>query len=426
MRAAHEAWRELIGDLLGPAPAPHVAGEDPIVALWYPWDAVERAASRLAASPLGDEWEARLPVARPHLLGVSLLWAGQVVPALAVAILSRRRWPGVPVIFGGPHVTALAEWIAREPRYGRWVDGFVAGYAEATFEAMLHRPSSAVTDVAGVMKAGAHRVGRASGRVVIPSFRSLGLYGSPRLTLPTQASRGCAYGRCAFCTYPSTEGRYRPLPLAVSRHVVREARELGADVSFKDAFVHRKALLELGDMVAGDVRWSACTRLVPPLKRQDFQRLCAQGLRTLELGVETLDPATLATLDKRQGERELFATLAAASGTRVHLLLNTMFGFPHQTASNAYAELERLGETIPRGYPETRVSLETNLLQIQRNSPMGRDPSRYGVRTLGDYPWATTLPWDAPAWRDELVTHLRTPRRTSATPPLSLHRRMTP
>lgn len=387
--------RAAIEPALGPSPAPQVAGEDSYTSLWFSHESVNRASRALADNELGPSWDAALPDERPRLVGLSVMFAGQVVPALALAILVRRRWPNVPIVMGGAHVTALAPWIRHDARYGEHIDGFVAGYAESTFRAMLSGPPLAAP---GVFRAGGGLAPRALDEPGQLRFEDLDRYGIPHLTLPAQTSRGCAFGRCTFCTYPAQEGTYRRSSLDLVEPTVRLASRLNADVSFKDAYLVPKRLEELAELIDGRVRWSGCTRLVPRLGHGVLDKLDASGCRTLEIGVESLDPETLRRVNKRQLVDDLEALLDDAAGTSIHLVLNMMFGFPGQSASDAIGQLRWLEDRCHGA----RVSTERNLLQIQRHSQMGRNPSQYGITTHGPWPWASTLPWDAPAWRDDL------------------------
>lgn len=352
-------------------------------------EGVEAVARRIAYGPVGRAWAALLGGGRPEFVGVSVLWSGQVAGAVAVSLLVRERWPGVPVIWGGAHVTALAPEIAADARYGRHIDGFVSGYAEGTVREMLRGNALAAH---GVFVAGNGRAARAvedSG--VFPDFPRLHRYGVPRLTLPVQTGRGCAHARCTFCTYPAIEGAYRESDLAALDAVVNRAERLGADVSIKDALVPAPRLDEIAAHIRGRVRWSACTRLVPRLGRERLIRLVEAGLRTLELGVESVDPVVLESVDKRQPPRLVREWLADAAGLDLWLVLNTMSGFPGQTNAEIEAEHQQL-RALLRRHPHTRVVLEHNRLQIERRSRLAARAAGLGLSLGPAAAWSSVLP----------------------------------
>ena len=394
--AARRAWQEMLSAALGTPEPGHTPGEDPVLSMCFSHAAVLKAAHTFATGTLARHWKARLEGPRPHFLGLSLLWSGQVVAALAVASLARSIWPGVPVIFGGPHVTALAGQVAQDATYGELVDGFVAGYAEGT---LAHMMEGDPRTAEGVFSAGDGSANRGMERWSPAVFEDLSLYGVPHLVLPAQTSRGCAYGRCSFCTYASQEGCYRIGELERLEPIVRLAAAEDADLSIKDAYLLPGRLDQVASLVAGRVHFAACTRVAPGLARSRFERWVAGGLRTLEFGVETLDPRVLRMVDKRQGLHHLEAILEAAAGLPLHLVLNVIFGWPGQTLRDALACLSLLTEVLPARFPHSRFSVEGNLLQICQGAPLAEAPLQWGIRRTRSWPWSTVLGWDAPRWR---------------------------
>lgn len=392
---AKSAWWRLLRSCFSQR-AESLLGEHPEAALTYDHDAVVEAARRLSRTPWGDRTRQELEGPRPAFFAVTVLWSGQLVAALAASLLARAIWPGIPVVWGGAHVTALAPEIANHLAYGACVDGFVAGYAEKTFEAMLTGPP---LDAPGVFRAGQRRWERALGDAAAPGhYGDLSLYGVPRLSLPAWTGRGCAYGKCAFCTYPAVEGAVVDAGLAPLDTAVTAAVRAGADVSLKDALVLHPRLDAVAARVAGRVRWSACTRIVPAPPRQRLEQWVCGGLRTLELGVESLDPATLRHLAKRQPLRLLDAWLEAAAGLDVVLVLNAMFGFPEQAPADVIEQLGQF-EALHARFPRTRFVVEKHWFQLERRAPMAQRPEAFGIRGIRTWPWASVLGWEAPAWR---------------------------
>ncbi len=376
-------------------------GVDPVLALAFPLDAVERAVLRLVESEDGRWIEHALGAPgrrRPDLVGVSVLWSGQVLYGLAVSMLARRAWPGVPVVWGGAHVTALAAEIVRSPSYGTWIDGFVFGYAEDTFAAVLDAVASG-----GPLPPECNRAGGGvehRGRQDVsasPVFANLDVYGvahdgTRRIAIPAQASRGCPYGRCAYCTYPAIEGEYGELPWDVISRVIAEADRLGATLSFKDSLILPDRLAEIATLVDGRVPWSACTKLHPRLADGAFlRRLRDAGLRTLEVGAETFDGERQKEIEKEQS-LELFARVCrAVEAAGVSLVVNLIAGFPGEDPRARAASLGAVRAIIGSG--ERPVKLHESRFQLERLSKMGRSPDRYGMRVVRAWPWASVLAW---------------------------------
>lgn len=342
-------------------------------------------AAALAESDFGPFVRARLPSVPPRIVGLSVMYEGQVIAALAISRIARCLFPSSLIVWGGAHVTALQQEIARDERYGAWVDRFVFGYAEATWVQLLDAVASGrALPPSEVRAEGDPRV--------TPAFDSLsGL----RLALPVQASRGCAYGRCAFCTYPSIEGRYQPLELTSAKAVVAQAERIGAAISFKDSLVVPERLLELARMIHGRVRWSACTKLHQRFTQSFMSELAAGGCHTLEFGVETLDPTAQRLIKKSQSLELLHQLLDAAMASRIAVVLNYITGFPGIDAVNEERWLCELRQALA-DRPGLVAKLSLSSFELERLSPMARAPQHHGIRVRGSSPWSSLLEW-APA-----------------------------
>ncbi len=326
---------------------------------------------------------------RPRLVAVSVLYSGQVLAGLAATLIARSMWPGVTVVWGGAHITALAPEIADDSEYGRHIDGFVAGYAEQTFVDMLAEVRSKSPMPPAVFTAGSGRCPRAVENLsVVPCFDATVHGRLPAMTLPLQSSRGCAYAKCSFCTYPQIEGTLRNVPIAAVEAALREATRGARRVSFKDAFLVPERMVQLMRGAPGELEWSACTRLGLGIVRE-IPALASRGLRTLEIGLETLEPGAARTIRKRHDEGTLRALLRVAAESRVSLVLNYMTGIPFSERARESAELRRLEQLVDREGGGA-VKIEGNAFQLERRAPIARDPR---IEALGSWPWASVREW---------------------------------
>lgn len=345
----------------------------------------------------------------PPLVGVSVMYAGQVLSAMVVSTVARDLWPGSLIVWGGAHVTALAPEIAADERYGVVADRFVAGYAEKTFADLLEAVDTGAQLPESSFVAGCGLERRAEADLsVIPVFGTLDGYPRSRLSLPAQTARGCAYGRCRFCTYPAIEST-RPSSLGRGRDpeqrsrtastrdlspdsylsVVQLAAQRAAKLSFKDSLVPPKRLGLIADYVAGRVAWSACTKLSRVLDESFLRRLVEAGCGTLEIGVETMSPAAQAVIDKPQSWELLAGVIAAAAAAGMPVVLNYMTGLPGVETSEEEHWLSRVRNTLAES-PRLVAKLSLSTFELERRAPMASDRSLY-PRATGRWPWASIL-----------------------------------
>ena len=389
--------RSVVADIreVGGEVPPSILGEDPVLSLTLSHYEVHLLVKVLVASTVGEFVRSQLrQVVRPDLVGVSVLFSGQVLWGLVVSEVARELWDGVPVVWGGTHVTALKPWIERDHAYGAKVDGFVFGYAEQTWVDLLDAVGAGRPWPSEVGKAGEGPVPDAvPGDDTAPVFDDLDAYGLPRLTLPAQTGRGCFYGRCAYCTYPAVEGKARHVSLEALEAVVQEAERLGAVVALKDSLLIPDRLVEVADLIAGRVEWGGCTKLHRRLDEDLLAKLAASGCSTLEVGVETLSPTAQRLVEKKQALPLLEQVIEAAAATGIGLVVNYITGFPGEDLRGELLLLDHVKHLIDR--PDLRARVEHNTFQLERLAPMARNPGRYGVRVLASWPWASVLAWEA-------------------------------
>jgi len=181
--------------------------------------------------------------------------------------------------------------------------------------------------------------------------------------------------------------------------VVDVAAVVGADLALKDAYLPPTRADQVAKVVEGRVDYAACTRIDRRLDRPRLERWVAGGLRTLELGVESLNRDVLRQVNKLRRVQVLEQILGAAETLSLHLVLNVIFGWPGQSEEEAFEELDLLTRHLPARYPGVSLTVEGNLLQLNRGAPMLREVASRGIRITGCWPWASVVGWNAPRWR---------------------------
>jgi len=325
----------------------------------------------------------------PSMVGVSVLYGGQVLPALALSAAAKAAYPEAPVIWGGTHVMALRDRIPHDPAFGQLVDGFVFGAAEQTFVELLEAIDAKAPWPTEVVRAGSGVSVTAKNGAAIPVFEDLDLYGMPMLNLPAQTQRGCPYGRCRYCTYPAIEGGLTDLGLVMLEAVVQLAEEHQAVVTLKDSLVSPRRLEAVGRQVAGRVLWAACTKVDRRLDLPTLRRLAEGGCHTLEFGLETLLTDTQTLIDKPQQSEAFAAVLGACADARVFPVVNVMTGFPGEPADAAAAMLDDVRSMVQH-ICGTRGLVKHNIFELAPLAALAHDPR---IEIKGRWPWSSVLDW---------------------------------
>lgn len=412
---------------LNSEPTLHVPiGADALFGMHYGFDSIERAV-RAACEPdspvsklIEDDLFAHHPDP-PRLLGLSIMGPPQVFLALVIARLCKRRWPGVPIVAGGSHVTLLAHEIASEPQYGGGIDLFMPGHCEEVFVRLLRHVADTDSLPPGVgIRAGAGlpsndnvaKLPTLEGRRLspFPDFEyepgfdraELALYDPQRVTIPMQLTRGCVYGKCTYCTYPAVEpdaDKAPDWPRAIGAIAGLVERTGIRRISFKDSLFSKRSLRELAYRLVDAnlaIEWSATTLLNKSLSRGVLEHLHKGGCRTLEFGLETIDPVGQRLFGKELDLAMCERVIADATDAGIAVVINQILGWPGQTLESAHEQLDWY-ESIRARRPEL-VHASFNMLEMNRASPMASKPEEFGV-SLGEVaPWAFSYAWNTPQW----------------------------
>lgn len=338
----------------------------------------------------------------PSIVGVSIMGPSQVLPSLLLANLVKRRWPMTLLVGGGSHVTLLEPDRLRGAVAWPGIDIVLVGHSENEFVKLL---GGARTTPA--LSAGSDASGPPFEYSPLFASTQLERYLPGKLTIPVQFTRGCSYGRCTYCTYPVIEPVTTPLyPGHAARAMAAAASEYGSTrFSLKDSLFTAPMLSTLAAEVEAltvPLVWSATTKLTRTMAGLAAQ-LAAGGLRTLEFGVESINPRVQSSIDKRVAVSDVEYVIQAMSEAGIVSVVNLMFGFPEESLQEAEHQLE-WALSVQESYGAELVDFSLNMLEVVRGSPMERMTEQYQVNGIA--PWAYAYSWEAPGWRTEFAPRL--------------------
>lgn len=342
---------------------------------------------------------------QPRVVGISISHYGQMIPAMTLASTVKRQLPEAFVVVGGGLVCFFdGNWEVLAP-FRQLVDAWVPFEGERPLHdlmqaLLLGRPLESVD---GLLRFDAGRpLYRPPGpppalsELPDPSFDGLPLdqYLAPEPILPVLASRGCYWGRCAFCSHDHLyRGRFRSRPAA---DVVRTVENLSRKHStrlfyFVDEAIPPRLASEIAGLVATSslpIRWFGEVRLESYFDRAELEGLRSGGCRMLMVGLESASDRVLAAMDKgiSRSSAERILKDAAGSGIRTFVMFFT--GFPtetHEEAEETVRFIERLRDSI------THVAFTSFVLE--QHSPAFRRPVQYGIADVFPCPDEDLKTW---------------------------------
>ncbi len=371
----------------------------------------DRSAELLAATldadqnPFVEHFRAtllpRLIARRPRVLGLSVIYGSQLIPALTLGRMVKRALPECHVTAGGGFLAYIGAKLMRAPGIAECLDSLIFHEGEAPLLALCQALAAgeglsgvgsltwfdrSAAEPRPVTNAPAHPI--ALDRAPVPDFDGLPfeLYFTPQIVLPFDVNRGCYYGECTFCTLPTVIGpgyRTRRAETIVDAVLTLKERYNTRNVNFITDCMPPGMIRDLPEELirrGADIRWWADARVEPKAYTPEGARtLYESGCRKLLFGFETATPRLLKLMKKGQSLERTIEVARNCTEAGISVTFYAMVGFPTETRAEARATLDflRRHSDVVR-----EVSLQT--FHIDEVAEIYRNPEPFGIRILED------------------------------------------
>jgi len=327
----------------------------------------------------------RLAASQVSFIGLSVAFPGQVQPAYAFALHLRRRFPQIYITVGGPAMTQL---LLRLP------DALQKKALTPFDSAVVFEGETALLELAQAVERGERPAGVIRGTCAadlaalpVPDFDGLPLdkYLAPAPVLPYDPTRGCYWGKCAFCHYGLAEhgtARYRQRPPEiVAQQVAQLAQRYASRVFYfsQDAMspVFAENVAEQMQRSSAAIRWGTDMRPEAALTAERCRALAAGGMLSAALGIESAAPRVLELINKGVAVDTMTAAAQhlAAAGIAVEAM--TFTDFPTETAQEARRTLQWLDANR-----EALALFICGRFDLVDGAQVALTPQKYGIREL--------------------------------------------
>ncbi len=330
------------------------------------WDASSQALSRWVEDPENpfavffEPHVARL--AGYDLVGLGLAWSGQLVPLFTLARLLKRRAPGLRIVMGGSLVPHLLEGLLGARQLMQDIDllvpfegerplaGIVAALAEGRDPGRVEGVLALADGVPPPLRPLGGAMPLSADAIPTPDFTGLPIeqYLSPRRCLPLLASRGCYYGRCAFCDHfhHVSAHRVRPVAKVLEEMRVLRGRHGVRHFFFVDDALPVATLRALSQGLRADpgeaIRFMAEMRLEPALTGPLLAQAAAAGCHALLFGLESGSQRTLDRMRKGIDLQLARRVLCEAHAAGILTWCFFMVGYPGESLNEIAATFRLL------------------------------------------------------------------------------------
>lgn len=333
----------------------------------------------------------------PELIGISVCYAAQVIPAFRLLYLIKEMLPDVHCAIGGAVFTRLVEEVGKADALYEICDSFVVNEGETAvwslYQALCEDRS---------LEAVPNLIYKANGKIrtnpfitedirhlPLPGFDGLPLdrYFLPETVLHLETSRGCYWGKCTFCNLPriSIERKHRCIdPEEISDRIIDLCRRYNSRwVTFWDEAVPPDTLRALSEGLIEKnflVHWHAEVRFDSLLDKPLLELMARAGCRGLFFGLESASPKILRLMGRGTDTETINRLLLWCKEVGIHTMVSWFVGFPGEGRSDAE-------ETCNFLLKHRRIIGDAwypGVFGLRKHSLLERYPERFGVRIKKD------------------------------------------
>jgi len=329
---------------------------------------------------------------KPSIVGLTS-YSIQINTAATIAAEIKKRFPGILVCCGGPHVTVMPKETLEE---FAGIDFIVCGEAELVFLQILNqlKQGKDLATIRGVVTRGKDDTSydyiEKLDELPFPAWDAFDLELYPglyphrtKLELPMSTSRGCPFS-CIFCVRPFGKKRRHRTVDSVINEIKRNIEEFGCEsISFVDeTFIFNlewsRQLFQtmIDEGINKQINWSCSTR-VDNMTPEMFRLMKEAGCYYVFFGFESGDDSILKNMKKSFLAADIQRAVNMAKEARLIVVGSFIIGLPGETEETVMKtiqfakELDIYSTTFPIAVPFPGTTLRSQAVA-----------SEYGMKIL--------------------------------------------
>jgi anaerobic magnesium-protoporphyrin IX monomethyl ester cyclase len=328
-----------------------------------------------------------------RVVGISLNYYGQLIPAITLASVVRKLSPQAFVVVGGGLICFFEGRWDVLGAFENYVDGWVPFEGEQPLFALVEAIDRGgdLSELKGlVLFENGKPLYRPAGDPLppaefpVPDYDGLRLaeYLIPEPVLPVLSSRGCYWGRCAFCSHARLyRDQFRRLSANDTMRVVLRLHEKysASCFYFVDEAIPPATAAGFAQAVISSrlpLCWFGETRMERSYTHERLRQLHDGGCLMLIFGLESAVLRVLDAMDKGitpENASRIFHDCAAV-GIRAFVMFFT--GFPSETRTEAEQTVDFVEQ-----HADCITHVATSRFVVEGRAPVFRHQDRYGVST---------------------------------------------
>jgi hypothetical protein len=335
---------------------------------------------------------------RPGIVGFSVVYRHQVIPAFQCAAFVKANFPGIHVTLGGPFITIYMQQIKNKDIFS-YTDSLIIEEGEIPLETLsleLKKENPDLSKIPGLIymdKQEIHYNQAATPKKLedtpVPDYNifQLDKYLNPidKILIPIRLSKGCNWQKCSFCRTDLKFVKFYDKPKNFQVPYDRLKRVIEETGITRFQFSDESAPLDVLRFVCENlikdnikIEWITHTRVDKRLTRELCDLFKEAGCNQIALGVESLNNRILKLMQKGTTV-ELIEEVLGDVGGVVPFLAYMIVGFPTETEEEAWNGYKKMKWFKDNGLIKNYLY---NTLILPWNSKIFNSPEEFGISDI--------------------------------------------
>ena len=328
----------------------------------------------------------------PDVIGISVTFDGQFIPALTLSRFIKSSYKKAHVVVGGHVITVLTDVLTKyKALFESYFDSAIINEGEHPLLKLIENISSgkSLKEVPNLIYLDQDKIcsnpvehSEDINALPTPCFDDLpfDLYLNPELVLPLLSSRGCYWGKCAFCSdseFYRCNYQCRDANLVVD-DIQDISKKYGVThFSFSDEAISPSSMNRISDELINrniNIRCSSNVRLERQFTPELSNKMYKAGFKLLYFGLESACNRVLDLMEKGITKETAIEVCRNVYNAGIWNHLYVIFGFPTESYSEVKETIDFLmsNEHIIR-------SFKINSFALDKNAPIMKSPGHYGI-----------------------------------------------
>lgn len=328
------------------------------------------------------------------LIGLSISYITQFLPALSIAKTIKQINPNAHIVFGGNTIRLIEKQILETPALFSIVDSFVVAEGEESMARLADALENKVTlrNVPNLISLLENKIEKTNEsafnikNAVSPDFNILEKhnYLYPRLfrklTLSVRASVGCYWNKCAFCTLSLRQYQERSISQVLDDISVIVDKYRPSTIRITDLSVSMSRLSQIAEGLIQRrlrIKWEAFARLNNHFTVPVCRLLSRSGCAALMFGLEAGSQRVEELMNKGHDLNEIPVILKNLHRVGIFTSLSAIVGFPSETEEDVKKTIDFL-----KTNSKNISSIGLSPFGLNYRSDVFNHPEKYGVKNI--------------------------------------------